>query len=75
MEQYRVMRAHLLDLHAFYGEPMGLRIARKHIGWDLDGIPGLAPVKRAFNRLDDGTDQVAFLDELFNTLDQQELAA
>ncbi len=28
-----VLLAHLHDLHAFYGEPAGVRIARKHLGW------------------------------------------
>jgi tRNA-dihydrouridine synthase B len=28
-----IMRAHLRDLYAFYGEAAGVRIARKHIGW------------------------------------------
>ena len=74
-EQYRVMREHLRDLHAFYGEPMGPRIARKHIGWYLDGIPHMGQYKRSFNRLEEGVDQIAFLDDLFSTLDQQDLAA
>lgn len=74
-DQYRVMRDHLGDLHTFYGDVMGPRIARKHIGWYLDAIPGFEPARRAFNRLDSGGDQIAFLDELFSTLDQQELAA
>jgi len=73
--QYDVMREHLADLHAFYGDPMGPRIARKHIGWYLDGMPSLAPAKRAFNRLEAGSDQLAFLDEIFNIRDRQELAA
>jgi tRNA-dihydrouridine synthase B len=28
-----IMRAHLRDLHAFYGEEAGVRVARKHIKW------------------------------------------
>ncbi len=27
------MLAHLRDLHAFYGEEAGVRVARKHIDW------------------------------------------
>jgi tRNA-dihydrouridine synthase B len=73
--QYDTMREHLTDLHAFYGEPMGPRIARKHIGWYLDAMPALAPAKRAFNHLETGGEQLAFLDEIFNLLDRQELAA
>jgi tRNA-dihydrouridine synthase B len=32
-----VLRGHLVDHYAFYGEHAGPRIARKHIGWYLDG--------------------------------------
>jgi tRNA-dihydrouridine synthase B len=28
-----IMRAHLRNLHAFYGEESGVRVARKHIDW------------------------------------------
>src|SRR5690606_22959872 len=28
-----IMLAHLRDLHAFYGEEAGVRVARKHIDW------------------------------------------
>jgi tRNA-dihydrouridine synthase B len=33
----QVLRGHLVDHYAFYGEHAGPRIARKHIGWYLDG--------------------------------------
>ena len=32
-----VLRGHLLDHYAFHGEHQGPRIARKHIGWYIDG--------------------------------------
>jgi tRNA-dihydrouridine synthase B len=28
-----ILLGHLEALHAFYGEPSGVRIARKHLGW------------------------------------------
>ena len=34
------MLSHLRALHTFYGEVQGVRIARKHIGWYLQGLPG-----------------------------------
>ncbi|WOJ96906.1 tRNA dihydrouridine synthase DusB [Congregibacter brevis] len=73
--QYSVMREHLLELHEFYGEFAGSRIARKHIGWYLDGHPAYHDEKRIFNRLDDAADQLRFLDTLFNHLDRQDRAA
>ncbi|NJD08386.1 MAG: tRNA dihydrouridine synthase DusB [Methylococcaceae bacterium] len=32
-ERRRVVTAHLGALHQFYGQPAGVRIARKHVGW------------------------------------------
>ncbi len=34
----QLLRAHLLDHYAFYGEYTGVRTARKHIGWYLRGL-------------------------------------
>lgn len=39
----RVMLEHLTELHAFYGEHAGVRIARKHIGWYAAQLGGIAP--------------------------------
>jgi tRNA-dihydrouridine synthase B len=35
-----IMRAHLEDLYAFYGDETGVRIARKHLSWYLRQHPG-----------------------------------
>jgi tRNA-dihydrouridine synthase B len=38
-----IMLAHLRDLHAFYGEEAGVRVARKHVDWYAKGhAPGHA---------------------------------
>ena len=36
----RWLHEHLLDHYRFYGEDVGVRTARKHIGWYLDGLGG-----------------------------------
>lgn len=43
---------HLEELHAFYGEGRGLRVARKHIRWFVDGHPGSAELWSAVNRVE-----------------------
>ena len=43
---------HLELLHAFYGQPMGVRIARKHTHWYLASLPGAQQFRTAFNQLD-----------------------
>ena len=51
-EVERILLEHLAELHAFYGEVMGVRIARKHVGWYLATLPGARDFRNDFNRLD-----------------------
>jgi tRNA-dihydrouridine synthase B len=39
-EMRAVVLEHLEGLYALYGEELGVRIARKHIGWYTRGLPG-----------------------------------
>jgi tRNA-dihydrouridine synthase B len=41
-----IMLGHLQHLHAFYGEPAGVRIARKHLGWYLKSVENCGPDER-----------------------------
>ncbi|MBT8140966.1 MAG: tRNA dihydrouridine synthase DusB [Gammaproteobacteria bacterium] len=41
-KQRAIMCGHLSDLHRFYGDQQGVRIARKHLGWYCKGASGLA---------------------------------
>jgi len=78
-EQYCIISRHLRALHYFYGDFMGLRIARKHVGWYLQQHASLASHRKAFNALDDTEAQHHYLDALFQQApsdsDQKELAA
>ncbi len=53
--------AHISQLHAFYGEVNGVRIARKHVGWYLSGT-GREGFLRSFNTLEGAAQQVAAVD-------------
>ncbi|UYG06292.1 tRNA dihydrouridine synthase DusB [Halomonas sp. M4R1S46] len=69
-ERARVLRGHLVALHDFYGEHMGVRIARKHLGWYLAGDArfddtGRRALRATFNGLDSADAQCHFIDELF----------
>jgi len=71
-EVERILLEHLAALHAFYGEVMGVRIARKHVGWYLATLPGAREFRARFNRLD-GTqaqcaDGQAFCAERYKSL-------
>jgi tRNA-dihydrouridine synthase B len=47
-----VLIGHLEHLHAFYGEPAGLRIARKHLGWYAKDRPENLAFRAVVNRAD-----------------------
>lgn len=61
-----IMREHTDGIYQIYGNFMGCRVARKHVGWFLDAEGGttLKALKSEFNRLDNTPDQVAFLEKL-----------
>lgn len=65
-ERRSVMHHHLEALHAFYGDHMGVRIARKHIGWYLGTREDAKPLRARFNALETADAQCRFVDELFH---------
>ncbi len=58
-ERRAVLLGHLEALYRFYGVVQGVRIARKHIGWYLAGLPGGGEMVRQVNRIDDHHRQFA----------------
>ena len=64
-EIHRVLRQHLEDLYAFYGEHIGVRIARKHISWYTKGLAGSAIFRQGMNQLQTAADQRSAIDEFF----------
>jgi tRNA-dihydrouridine synthase B len=51
--QYATIRAHYEDMLTHYGRDVGVRIARKHIGWYSKGLPGSAEFRAAVNQTAD----------------------
>ena len=60
--------SHLRELHRFYGEVAGVRIARKHVGWYLQQQVGGQQESRAFNGLAAASDQLTFVKGCFARL-------
>lgn len=65
-EKCGVILQHIRALHQFYGEQKGYRIARKHVGWYLQGIEPNSVFKQTFNAIDNASAQIAALEEFFN---------
>lgn len=70
-----VMRRHVADLHEFYGECAGLRIARKHIVWYASRVKGVLTqdLKRIL-AADSAQQQLDLCAELFSSY-PREMAA
>ncbi|HWI12647.1 MAG TPA: tRNA-dihydrouridine synthase, partial [Burkholderiales bacterium] len=64
-EIHRVLREHLDDLYAFYGEHTGVRVARKHISWYTKGLACSAAFRHAMNQLQTCAEQRAAVDAFF----------
>jgi tRNA-dihydrouridine synthase B len=74
----RQRRDLLLEHHdavlSFYGRDLGLRVARKHLGWALAREPGAEPLRRAVVRMDDPAAVQAALREGFARLGSEATA-
>ena len=69
MDEVRdVLLSHLDALHAFYGEEMGVRIARKHLGWYAKDRPENAAFRAVVNRASDARTQRALTRDYFDAL-------
>jgi tRNA-dihydrouridine synthase B len=63
-----IIEEHVTGLYALYGERQGARIARKHIGWYLEGRPEGAVYRRAINRVETAREQLFFVREFIAQL-------
>jgi tRNA-dihydrouridine synthase B len=63
-----IMLAHLRDLHAFYGEEAGVRVARKHIDWYAKGRSGAHPLRQAVMSANEASLQLDLAAEYFVAL-------
>ncbi|MBU6194345.1 MAG: tRNA dihydrouridine synthase DusB [Burkholderiales bacterium] len=54
---------HLVDHYGLYGEFIGVRTARKHIGWALAGVDGGRDFMRTLNTIDECGLQLRLLDD------------
>jgi tRNA-dihydrouridine synthase B len=63
-----ILLEHLDALYAFYGEFMGVKIARKHVGWYLKEHNNCDGFRRDFNRLETTQDQCRAISEYFESL-------
>ncbi|MEJ7747391.1 MAG: tRNA-dihydrouridine synthase, partial [Luteimonas sp.] len=63
-----ILLGHLDSLHAFYGEPAGVRIARKHLGWYAKDRPENMAFRAVVNRAETARAQRQLTREYFDAL-------
>ncbi len=79
-QQRSLILRHVGELHEFYGEFMGVRIARKHLSWYLQNMPESEPelttgYRRTFNALTTPGEQKHFIDQFFQYRFSEVMAA
>jgi tRNA-dihydrouridine synthase B len=72
--QFDMIRGHYDDLLSHYGTEVGLRIARKHLGWYSKSLPGSAEFRAAINRTEEAPRVKALLRAFYEPLIEREAA-
>ena len=66
-EVRELMHEHLPAHYAFYGEFIGVRTARKHIGWYVQDLPGGEEFRQRMNLLESTAEQLAAMDDFLKS--------
>ena len=74
-QQLATLHQHVTQLHQFYGDFMGVRIARKHVGWYLNADRDTREQHRHFNRLTAPEEQLYYIQQLSGFAFDKEIAA
>jgi tRNA-dihydrouridine synthase B len=67
-EMRAVVLEHLEGIYSLYGQELGMRIARKHIGWYTRGLPGGEAFRREANQILSASAQFAAVARFFDGL-------
>ena len=67
-DQKAVIISHYQSILSHFGEPAGVRLARKHVSWYSRGLPGSAEFRAAMNRLPDAVSVLRLIDTFYDRL-------
>ncbi len=73
-EKYQCILEHISSLHAFYGDHLGIRIARKHAAWYFEHL-GCSQYRKIFNQFETVSSQLSFLHQLHHSTTPEGIAA
>ncbi len=64
-EQFAVLLEHYRAMLDHYGEDVGVKIARKHLGWYTKGLPGSAEFRNFVNSIDEPQQVIGELERFY----------
>jgi tRNA-dihydrouridine synthase B len=67
-KQKAILSSHYQTILEQFGEPAGVRLARKHLSWYSRGLPGSAEFRAAVNRLPDAASVMQLIDGFYDRL-------
>jgi tRNA-dihydrouridine synthase B len=67
-DQKAVIISHYQSILSHFGEPAGVRLARKHVSWYSRGLPGSAEFRAGMNRLPDAVSVLRLIDTFYDRL-------
>src|SRR5277367_283716 len=67
-QQKDVITNHYRSILNHFGEPAGVRLARKHISWYSRGLPGSADFRATVTRLPDAASVLSLIDSFYDRL-------
>lgn len=75
-QQKVIMMRHVSELHAFYGDVMGVRIARKHVAWYCQTRSDGKAFRKIFNTIESTNEQLSAISSYFeqSTIQGEEAA-
>jgi tRNA-dihydrouridine synthase B len=66
-----IMLGHLDELHRFYGETTGVRVARKHLTWYCENLENAGEYRHRVVRVDSASEQLRLTKQYFSGMDQR----
>ncbi|HCU88757.1 MAG TPA: tRNA dihydrouridine synthase DusB [Gammaproteobacteria bacterium] len=61
-----MMKHHVAALHEFYGDRVGSRVARKHIGWYSEHLGDGKAFRKVFNQIESAPSQLLMFDNYYS---------
>jgi tRNA-dihydrouridine synthase B len=66
-----IMLGHLDELHRFYGETTGVRVARKHLTWYCENLDNAGEYRHQVVRVDSASEQIRLTKQYFLGMDKR----